>query len=362
MIIKLAEAVNSLKHITQILEGNGMIAIPTDTVYGLAVDGSNEEAVRKLFDTKQREERPFTLFMVRGDIAKFAVPVKKKIIDFFVPGPLTIILKKQTDISLPCIGEKIGIRIPQHDFVLRLLAEYRKPLAVSSANKSGEPPMVSPYDIIEHFTEAELVVDGGTLYSPPSTVLDLTATLPVVMRKGAVPILAIEKVNGRRVMLKASLKFNVLFVCSGNTCRSPMAEGILKTLVSPKYCEVRSAGTVAMSGLQSAHYARQVVREYGGSIDRHRSNCLDRELIDWADLVLVMEFKHYETVLEINPDSVVKTFLLREFYRRNTKYTEVPDPVGRDLHAYQQAAAKMYPTLKRLARDIKVRFRRARRG
>ncbi|MDH4210450.1 MAG: L-threonylcarbamoyladenylate synthase [candidate division WOR-3 bacterium] len=356
MIIKLAEAFNSLRRITQILENKGIIAIPTDTVYGLAVDGGDEAAVRKLFDTKQREERPFTLFISRGDIDKFAVPVKKKIIDFFVPGPLTIIVKKKSDISLPYITDKIGIRIPQNDFVLKLLAEYRRPLAVSSVNKSGEPPMISPYDIIEHFTEVGLVVDGGMLYSPPSTVLDLTATPPMVMRKGAVPILAIEKVYGRRVTLKASLKFNVLFVCSGNTCRSPMAEGMLKTLINPKYCEVRSAGTIAMGGLQSAHYARQVVKEYGGSIDRHRSNYLDRELIDWADLVLVMEFKHYETVLEINPDAVVRTFLLRE-YRRKTKYTEVPDPVGRDLVAYQQAAVKMYPTLKRLAKDIEARFR-----
>jgi tRNA threonylcarbamoyl adenosine modification protein (Sua5/YciO/YrdC/YwlC family) len=357
MIIKCAEALNSLKRITQILEKQRIIAIPTDTVYGLAVDGGDEAAVRKLFDAKQREERPFTLFMVRSDIEKFAIPSKKKIIDFFIPGPLTIIVKKKPDISLPYIGDKIGIRIPQHDFVLKLLAEYHRPLAVTSANKSGEPPMISPYDIVEHFTEVDLVVDGGPLYSLPSTVLDLTATPPVVMRKGAVPILAIEKVYGRSLMLKALLKFNVLFVCSGNTCRSPMAEGILKTLVNPKYCEVRSAGTIAMGGLQSAHYARQVVKECGGSIDRHRSNYLDRELIDWADLVLVMEFKHYETVLEINPDAVVKTFLLRE-YRRKIKYTEVPDPVGRDLVAYQQAAAKMYPTLKRLATDIEARFQR----
>jgi protein-tyrosine-phosphatase len=62
-------------------------------------------------------------------------------------------------------------------------------------------------------------------------------------------------------------------------------------------------------------------------------------------------------VLEINPDAVVKTFLLRE-YKHKTKYTEVPDPVGRDLAAYQQAARKMYPTLKRIAQDIKGRFRR----
>jgi tRNA threonylcarbamoyl adenosine modification protein (Sua5/YciO/YrdC/YwlC family) len=359
MIIKCAEAFNSLKSITQILENHGIVAIPTDTVYGLAVDGSDEEAIGKLFNAKHREERPFTLFMLKNDIERFAIPSKERIIDFFIPGPLTVVIKKKSNVLLPYISDKVGIRIPQHDLVLKLLAEYRRPIAVTSANKSGEPPMTSPYDIVEHFTEVDLVVDDGMLCSPPSTVLDLTVTPPVVMRKGAVPILAIEKVYGRIVMLNPSLKFNVLFVCSGNTCRSPMAEGMLKTLISSRYCEVRSAGTTAIGGLQSAHYARQVVKEYGGSIDRHRSNYLDRELVDWADLVLVMEFKHYETVLEINSDAVVKTFLLRE-YRRKTKYTEVPDPVGRDLIAYQKAAVKMYPVLKRVAKEIEARFKGAR--
>ena len=356
MIVKLEEAARSIERVAQILRDGGIVALPTDTVYGLAVDGANEKATQRLFDIKKRAEKPFTFFLPKSELEKYAVVAKRKIIDFFIPGPLTVLLKKRGNVSLPYIGEKIGLRIPQHNLVLHLLSIYQKPLAVTSANRAGEPPLISPYDIVEHFTEVGLVIDGGVLCSAPSTVLDLTATPPVVMRKGAVAILAIEKVYGRRIRLKATLKFNVLFVCSGNTCRSPMAEGIFKTMSSPKYCEARSAGIIAMGGLQAAHYARQVVKDYGGSIDRHRSRYLDRELIDWADLILVMEFKHYESVLEINPDAVVKTFLLRE-YRHKTKYTEVPDPVGLDLAAYEQAAAKMYPTLKRLAKDIEARFR-----
>lgn len=355
MIIKLEEAARSIERVMQILRDGGIIALPTDTVYGLAVDGTNEKAAKRLFEIKKRAEKPFTFFLPKSEIKKFAVITKCKIIDFFVPGPLTVILKKRPGISLPFISKKIGIRIPQHNFVLQLLSMHQKPLAVTSANKGGEPPLVSPYDIVEHFTEVGIVIDGGMLASSPSTVLDLTTTPPLVMRKGAVAILALEKVYGRMIKLKPSLKFNVLFVCSGNTCRSPMAEGIFRTMTSPKYCEARSAGTIAMGGLQTAHYARQVVKEYGGSIDRHRSRYLDRESIEWADIILVMEYKHYEAVLEFIPDAVVKTFLLRE-YRRRTKYTEVPDPVGRDLVAYQQAAAKMYPTLKRLAKDIEARF------
>jgi protein-tyrosine-phosphatase len=131
-------------------------------------------------------------------------------------------------------------------------------------------------------------------------------------------------------------------------------------LINRKYCEVQSAGTIAMGGLTAAHYAKQVVKEYGGTIDQHRTKSLDRELTEWADLILVMEYKHYETVLEIDPEAVVKTFLFME-YRRKTKYTEVPDPVGQDLDVYRRAAVKMMPTLKNLARDIEERFKKARR-
>jgi len=359
MIVKIGKALEYVNRILHTLSKGGIVALPTDTVYGLAVDGTSIDAVKKLVAAKRREDKPFTFFMPKSDIGRFVVLAKRKIIEFFIPGPLTVILKKKPRVMLPLTTDKVGIRIPQHDFVLRLLSLYQKPLAVTSANISGEPPLTSPYDIVEHFTEVSIVVDGGVVYSLPSTVLDLTKTPPLVMRKGAVPILAIEKVYGRKVKLAGPLKFNVLFVCSGNTCRSPMAQGIFRTLINSRYCEAQSAGTIAMAGLQAAHYARQAVKEYGASIDRHRTKYLDRELLDWADLILVMEYKHYEAVLEINSDAVVKTFLLRE-YRHKTKYTEVPDPVGRDLAAYQQAAAFMYPTLKRVAKDIENRFWRSR--
>jgi tRNA threonylcarbamoyl adenosine modification protein (Sua5/YciO/YrdC/YwlC family) len=357
MVIKINKAQESLPQFIEILEKGGMIALPTDTVYGLAVDGTNQEAVEKLFSVKQRQDKPFTFFMPRKEIKKYAIVVKRKIIDFFVPGPLTVVMRKRAGVHLPFIEDKIGVRIPQHNLAVQLLNMFEKPLAVTSANISGAPTLTSPYDIIEHFTQVKVVVDDGVLYSAPSTVLDITTTPPTVMRKGLIPVLGIERVYGRKVRLKGSLKFNVLFVCSGNTCRSPMAEGIFRTLIERKYYEVKSAGTIAMGGLPAAHYAKQVVKEYGGSIRHHQTTSLDKEIVDWADLILVMEYKHYETVLEITRDAVVKTFLLRE-YKHRTKYNEVPDPVGRDLVAYRIAALKMYPTLKRVAKDIKARFSR----
>jgi len=332
-----------------------MIALPTDTVYGLAVDALQTEAVEKLANLKARRDKPFTFFITKNKIKEYAIPTKRKIIDYFIPGALTVLLKKRKKTSLPFIQEKVGIRIPQTDFVIKLLSLYQNPLAVTSANRSGQTPFNSAQKIAKNFANIDLVIDGGHLTSPSSTVLDLTTTPPTLMRKGKIPIMEIEKVYGKRLQIDHSLRFNVLFVCTANTCRSPLAEGIFKTLLTEEYCAVQSAGILPMNGLPAAQFSVEVVKEYGGSITQHLTKNITRELIDWADLILVMEFKHYNTILEIASAAATKTFLLKE-YKRRTKYNEVSDPVGLDINAYRVAAKEMLPSLKLIARDVEKRF------
>ncbi|OPX17735.1 threonylcarbamoyl-AMP synthase [candidate division WOR-3 bacterium 4484_100] len=355
MIIKLREAAQSYDKIIKVIKNGGIIAIPTDTVYGFAVDGKNPQAVDRLIRLKKRDDRPFTFFIAQDRIKNYAVITKPRIIESFIPGPLTVILKKRQNVSLPLIEEKLGIRIPETDFVINLLERFDSVLAVTSANISGEPPIISPYEIVERFPEIEVVVDAGMLNTQVSTVLDLTTTPPTLKRKGAVSLLELERVYGRPVLMDKGLRFNVLFVCTGNTCRSPMASGILKTLIEPQYCEVDSAGTSAVSGLPPARFAMDVVKEYGGSIEEHRTKYLTYELIARADLILVMEMKHYDAVLELSSKARTKTFLLRE-YKRGTGKKEVPDPVGRDRSAYEEVARIMLPILKRVAQDIERHF------
>jgi len=357
MLIKIQNTQEFYNHIIETLKNGRVVALPTDTVYGFAVDGTQIEAVQRLAEIKARGEKPFTFFMPKKDIENYAVITKRRIIEYFIPGPITVVLKKRKRTSLPYIKEKIGIRIPQIDFIIKLLSMYNKPLAVTSANISGQKPLSSAPEITEHFIQVDMIIDGGFLLSKPSTVLDLTLTPAKLKRKGTIPILEIEKVYERRMVLDDSLKFNVLFICTGNTCRSPMAEGIFKTLVDDNYCNVKSAGTLPMNGLPAAQFAIEVVDEYGGSITHHLTQGITKKLIDWADLILVMEFKHYNTILEMSSLAAVKTFLLKE-YKRRAKYNEIADPIGKDIHAYRGAAREMYPSLKFIARDIKKRFSR----
>ena len=355
MLLKLSDSEDFYKTIVDRLNQGGIVALPTDTVYGLAVDAANGAAVEKLGRLKGRVSKPYTFFIPKNKLDHYALVVKKKIVDYFMPGPLTVLLKKNGGVSLPRTGDKIGIRIPQTDFIARLLNTFPRPLAVTSANRAGAPTFVSAYEIVENLTDVELVVDGGNLSGPASTVIDLTTTPATVIRKGAVPILEIEKVQGQKTVLAEGLQFNMLFVCTGNTCRSPMAMGILRTLVDEKKVTVRSAGMNTTDGNPAAPHSVEIVREYGGSLDDHQTKELTPELSRWADLILVMEFRHYEYVLQFAPEAVPKIFLLKE-YKRNTRYNEVADPVGKDLEAYRQSALDMLPSLKFIARDIMKRF------
>lgn len=356
MITTIKDSSEFYNTLIDVLSKGGVVALPTDTVYGLAVDATVPRAVEKLRNVKGRDGKPFALFMSRGSIRDYAVFTKRKIIEYFVPGPITVVMKKKKAIKLPGCAETIGIRIPNTDFVLSLLNDYGRPLAVTSANRSGASPCTTAEEIARAFPEAEMIVDAGTLHSQPSTVTDLTTTPPTVLRKGVIPILAIEKVYGRRIVLGAGLRFNVLFVCSGNSCRSPMAEGIFRTMVDETCCSVRSAGTLHMNGMPASQYAQEVVEEYGGSIAQHLSQTTTRDMIAWADLILVMEYQHYTAVLEIEPQAAVKTFLLKE-YKRKTQYNKVYDPVGKEKAVYEQTARDMLPSLRFVAHDVMRRFK-----
>lgn len=355
MIVKISENTEIYKQITSVLQKGEIVCLPTDTIYGLAVDGTNSSALKKLAELKKREGKPFAFFIAKSLLPEYVVITKQKFIDYFMPGPMTLIFKKNPEAHLPVKEKNIGVRVPDLNFIINFLDFYKKPIAVTSANVSGEPVLESAQEIGEKFPEVELIIDAGRLIGKPSTVLDLTPAIPLIKRKGKVAILEIEKIYGRRIKLAPTLKFDLLFVCSGNSCRSPMAEAIIKTMLDEKIVTIKSAGTAAMDGLPASENARIVVKEFGGDLSSHKTKYLTKELVDEADLILVMEFKHYETVLELAPEATIKTFLLKE-YKRRTKYNEVSDPVGKDLEAYRNTALEMYPSLKFVAQDIKRRF------
>ena len=133
--------------------------------------------------------------------------------------------------------------------------------------------------------------------------------------------------------------YKIMFVCTGNTCRSPMAEGALKKLLekeNPGRYEVYSSGTASASGFPATAYAREAAKMWDIDLGEHTSQQLTETLIEDSDLILAMSPEHLETVLEMSPDASEKLFLFKNFPEGDRFGEAVEDPIGQDLNKYNE--------------------------
>jgi protein-tyrosine-phosphatase len=217
------------------------------------------------------------------------------------------------------------------------------------------PENTDPAEMAEELGRAtRVVVKARDEWEPGPTVLDFTCSPAVVDRRGKSAILDIERRFGERVRLGHGVAFSVLVVCTGNSCRSPMAAGILRRLLAGLPVFVYSAGTDAPVGAAPTLPAAQVAREYGADISRHRAQQLTPQLVREADLVLVMDRYHRRRVLETEPAAAGRTRLVLSFAGRDE--TDVEDPIGRSLEFYRRTAAEMLPALEQVAADVMSRL------
>jgi protein-tyrosine-phosphatase len=131
---------------------------------------------------------------------------------------------------------------------------------------------------------------------------------------------------------------NILFVCTGNTCRSPLAEGFLKKILrehSLAGMEICSAGLVALPGSSASSHAVKVALESSVSLDEHKARLVNGELITKADLIIVMEPGHRQQLLDRYPHTSDKIYLLRHFARYGSRERGIPDPYGLNLEGYR---------------------------
>ena len=179
-----------------ILDGK-IIICGTDTLYGLCANALDHEAVKKVYELKKRDlNKPISIFLNdKEDIEKYAHinDISKRIIDKFLPGPLTIILKKKEIIPDIVSKEYIGIRIPDSK-IIREIATI--PLTATSANLSGEEPPTSVDEINEELKEkVHLIIDTGVCkYKTPSTIIKIVNDNIELIREGAIPFKEIKKV------------------------------------------------------------------------------------------------------------------------------------------------------------------------
>ena len=176
------------------LTAGGIVAVPTDTVYGLGADAFNADAVQKLYTLKGRPAgNPIPLVLGTVDdvhqVAQNLPGFFFHLAERFWPGGLTIVVEAKN--LLPILtagGSTVGLRIPNHPLLLQILRQFGGPMAITSANLSGEPPATAVQEFGDALTsQIDMIVDGGETPGPvPSTVYDISVSPPQIRRPGVI--------------------------------------------------------------------------------------------------------------------------------------------------------------------------------
>ncbi|MDD4899544.1 MAG: L-threonylcarbamoyladenylate synthase [Candidatus Omnitrophica bacterium] len=339
-------ALEPLEQAANLLKRGALVIIPTDTVYGIAANSQNRKAMDRLFEVKQRTpDKPFPLLIEKKEkVEELArdIPIAAyKLIDKFWPGALTIILKAAR-------GNTIGLRMPNNQVALKIIELTGASLACPSANLSGK---AAPQEFSAALTGLNGKVDaaidaGSTVLGAESTVVDLSSGQLQVLREGAVKRAEIEQVITKK---------NVLFVCTGNSCRSVMAKALLEKKLKEagrKDVEVSSAGVMGLNGMSATQATKGVLAKEGCDVSGHHSQGINRILLNESDLILVMEKLHEEKILQVAPEIKNRVFLLKEFAKINNGSLDVEDPIGLSLEFYQHTLNLIKEAIERIVKII----------
>ncbi|MFC2071515.1 L-threonylcarbamoyladenylate synthase [Chloroflexota bacterium] len=188
-----------------ILRQGGLVAFPTDTVYGLGACAGLTQAVERVYQVKERPRNmPLPLLLADASqiskVAKLVSPIAWRLIDSFLPGSLTIVLPKSN--SVPDIitagGATIAVRIPAHPVPVALVEGLGAPIVGTSANLSGRPsPLLADEVYSQLGDKIDLIIDGGCCPGGrESTIIDVTGEVPVMLREGAISREELEQVCG----------------------------------------------------------------------------------------------------------------------------------------------------------------------
>jgi tRNA threonylcarbamoyl adenosine modification protein (Sua5/YciO/YrdC/YwlC family) len=354
--IRSAEDLRDVVHLAvQALAEGKLVAFPTETVYAVAASALDPGAAAKLLRAKRRKpgQQPLTLAVKSADDALDYVPGMSRLAQRLArrcwPGPVTLVCDDDHPESVltrlpPPVREAvaptgtIGLRVPRHQVFLDVMRMMAGPIIVSSANRSGEPDSQTATDVVQSLgDDLHLILDDGqSHFGVPTTVVRVKDNELELLRVGVV-----SEPTLRRL---ASLV--ILFVCTGNTCRSPMAETIARKMIADRLgCRieeledrgviVQSAGLSAMSGGCAAPEAVDVMAAMGLDVSAHESQPLTGQMVRNADIIFPMTRSHRQAIISQWPDAGKRTELLA------VDQSDIPDPIGGPPDVYRRCAEQL---------------------
>ncbi len=350
LTIHTPDDVKAVQKVACLLDEGALVAFPTETVYGIGCK-VDPKTIERLNQLKGRPtDKHYTLHIGNYEQLTKYVPTMsaraRKLAHGAFPGPVTIVfelsekairqLREVLPVSVVDLlypDGTIGVRYPSHPVVSAILSQAKCAVVAPSANVSGQPPAVSAAQVAGYFDgKIECIVDapcGVVACNTSSTVVKVEQRDIRILRQGAVPADQIREWTTLRV----------LFVCAGNTCRSPMAEGFCRKYFADILgCSVddlgrfgyiiNSAGIIAFEGAPASCHAVEVCRRHQIDLTGHQSRPLTPEEIEKSDMIYVMTRNQRESVVRLLPAAKDKCFVLN-------KTGDIEDPVGLDEDVYR---------------------------
>jgi protein-tyrosine phosphatase len=337
--------------VQELVAGN-LVVFPTETGYHLAASVLHPEALAALSQLGHVNEAVLTVRSLEDALrwAPWMSPTGRRLARRCWPGPVILVVEYQPDTSLELqrfasSEGTVRLRVPAHEALLATLEQLPTPLVMVPVVPA---PAVEQWSVQLGDKAALAIIDGPPIAEIKPTVVQVRGDAWTVTTTGTITA----------EMLQSLMPTTIIFVCTGNTCRSPLAEAFCKKLLAERLgCaveelpqrgfQVLSAGLAAMIGAEASPEAVETARELGADLSSHRSQPLTADLLARADYLFTMTSAHLRALLLFAAPEGVQPRLL------SPAGDDVPDPIGREPEVYRDCAQQILGHLHACLDDIR---------
>ncbi len=339
-------------------DGDQIFLHHTGNMFGMGCSAFSDKAIDRINLLKKREGKAGLIILLAEPawMEKYdleVLPEYKNVLDRFWPGNLTVIAKDSKKLfSKVAPNGTVACRVPSSSALQEFIHKIGKPITSTSVNIAGEEPhnnykrIISKYKDWFDFVVWEQFIELDE--AKASTIIDLTKPELHCIREGSIPFYKIKKTISNPM---------ILFICTGNTCRSPMAEYYARSVAEKLNLsyEIRSSGFV-LDGHPISINSSIVLQKEGIDGRQHVSSIVDAELLSKSFLVLTMSNKHRLNILERFPEAKYKTHLFSKFCGENfcEPGCNIADPHGYDIGHYQKTFVQIKERVNKLFEILSI--------